>query len=129
MFSNTYDFALRLRRSPAVAETLYHVRGMPPILDGIRPRMKLALIVYLFALSLAAQTPSPSFEKSVQPFLANNCYACHNAKVKTADVDLQQFKTADSLAKEADLWEKAVQKMRTGEMPPKGFPPPKPADV
>lgn len=85
--------------------------------------------VTLLAVSLVAQTPPTAFDKSVQPFLAKTCYACHNSKVKTADVDLQQFKTADSIVKEADLWEKAVEKMRTGEMPPKGFPPPKPADV
>jgi hypothetical protein len=91
--------------------------------------MKIASLACLFAVSLAAQTPAPSFEKSVQPFLSRNCYACHNSKVKTADVDLQQFKTADSIARDSDLWEKAIQKMRTGEMPPKGFPPPKPADV
>src|SRR5690242_17991693 len=91
--------------------------------------MKNPFVSLLLAASLAAQTFPTSFDKSVQPFLAKNCYACHNSKVKTADVDLQQFKTADSIAKEADLWEKAVQKMRTGEMPPKGFPPPKPADV
>jgi mono/diheme cytochrome c family protein len=91
--------------------------------------MKNALLACLLAGSLAAQTSSPSFDKSVQPFLARNCYACHNSKVKTADVDLQQFKTADSIAKESDVWEKAIQKMRTGEMPPKGFPPPRSADV
>src|SRR5690349_7790106 len=88
-----------------------------------------ALFACLLAGSLVAQTPSPSFEKSVQPFLAKNCYACHNSKVNTADVDLQQFKTSDSIGKEAELWEKAIHKMRTGEMPPKGFPPPNPAEV
>jgi hypothetical protein len=91
--------------------------------------MKNPLASLLLAVSLAAQTSPTSFDKSVQPFLARNCYVCHNSKMKTADVDLQQFKTADSITKEADLWEKAVHKMRTGEMPPKGFPPPKPADV
>jgi mono/diheme cytochrome c family protein len=91
--------------------------------------MKIRLLACLFAGSLAAQTPSASFEKSVQPFLAKNCYACHNSKVKTADVDIQQFKTGESIAKEPDFWEKAIQKMRTGEMPPKGFPSPKPSDV
>jgi hypothetical protein len=70
-----------------------------------------------------------TFEGAVQPFLAKNCYLCHNSKLKTAEVDFSQFKT-DALAEQGtETWEKALEKLRRGEMPPKGMPRPKQADI
>lgn len=69
------------------------------------------------------------FSKSVQPFLASHCYACHNEKLKTADVNLAGFKTAKSVADDPELWEKVSTKLRDGTMPPKGMPRPKQPDV
>ena len=40
------------------------------------------------------QTPTqtdPAFEKSVQPFFAKNCYACHNDEEQTANLSLESF--------------------------------------
>jgi len=65
--------------------------------------------------------PSPeaaAFETVVKPFLARNCYLCHGARLKNADVDLQAFETAASVVRDPPTWEKAVMKMRTGQMPP-----------
>src|SRR5262245_45403131 len=66
----------------------------------------------------------PDFEKAVLPFLVENCYACHNAKRKSGELDLEQYKTAASVTQERDSWEHILQKLRTGEMPPKGAPRP-----
>ncbi len=78
----------------------------------------------------AAPSSDPvSFEHTVQPFLAKNCYACHNAKMKTADVDFTRFKTDESTNEAPELWEKAAEKLKTGAMPPKGMPRPKQADI
>src|SRR5579859_149233 len=51
---------------------------------------KLTPIVLLGVLRLAAQsvTPADFFETRVRPVLANNCFVCHNAKLKTAGLDL-----------------------------------------
>src|SRR6185312_12949871 len=51
---------------------------------------RLALVTALGGVSLAAQsvTPADFFETKVRPVLANSCFACHNAKVKTAGLDL-----------------------------------------
>lgn len=64
------------------------------------------------------------FEKSIQPFLAKNCYGCHNDKLKTADVNLAAFKTAASIAADPEVWEKVGIKLQDGTMPPKGLPRP-----
>jgi len=47
------------------------------------------------------------------------CVACHNQRVKTADV---AFDDADlsAVGEHADLWEKAIRKLRAGMMPPPG---------
>ncbi len=70
-----------------------------------------------------------SFDQTVQPFLAKNCIGCHNAKVKTADLDLQSFKTVDAVAEHNEKWEMVLQKIRSGEMPPKPMKRPPDADV
>ncbi len=89
------------------------------------------------AVATIHTSPSPdgaaasgeTFEGAVQPFLAKNCYLCHNSKLKTAEVDFSQFKT-DALAEQGtETWEKALEKLRRGEMPPKGMPRPKQADI
>jgi hypothetical protein len=65
----------------------------------------------------------------VQPFLAENCYACHNAKRSSGSLNLEQFKTAADIAEHRETWEHVVQKLQTGEMPPKGAPRPEAAEV
>ena len=75
-----------------------------------------------------AQT-APSFEKTILPFMADNCVYCHNAKKQSGGLNLELFKTADSLTTSRDNWDHILQKMQTGEMPPKGAPKPDPAEV
>jgi mono/diheme cytochrome c family protein len=72
------------------------------------------------ALSAPARPSSEpaAFETVVKPFLARNCYLCHNDRLKNADVDLQAYGTTASIVRDPQTWEKAVVKMRTGQMPP-----------
>ncbi len=88
----------------------------------------LAAAIVLFA-AVSAACAADTFSQSVQPLLAKNCYLCHSAKNKTADVDLSQFTAAPSLAHDPELWEKVATKLRDGTMPPKGMPRPKQADA
>jgi len=72
----------------------------------------------------AAPPTQESFDEVVQPFLTKNCTGCHNSKLKTADLDVTAFKTLDSVANANPEWAKILQKIRSGEMPPKGVPRP-----
>ena len=54
--------------------------------------------------------------------LANNCVACHNDQLASGGLDLAKFSTATSIIQHRDGWERIVQKVRTGEMPPEGLP-------
>ena len=66
----------------------------------------------------------PDFEKSVLPFLVENCYACHNERRKSGELNLEQFKTAASILQQRETWEHVLLKLQAGEMPPKGAPRP-----
>src|SRR5215470_19315981 len=68
------------------------------------------------------------FEKAVLPFLVENCYACHNERRKSGELNLEQFKTAASMIQQRETWEHVLQKLQAGEMPPKGAPRPDPAE-
>jgi mono/diheme cytochrome c family protein len=72
-------------------------------------------------------TPEAAFAKTVQPFLAGNCVGCHNAKVKTANLDLTQFNSVQSVRANLKVWKKVAWKLQEGEMPPAKLPRPKPA--
>ena len=47
------------------------------------------------------------------------CVACHNQRVKTAGIAFDNADPRD-VSKDADLWEKALRKLRGGMMPPPG---------
>ncbi len=81
------------------------------------------------AVTAPAASASSEFETTVKPFLNRTCYACHNAQLKNADVNLQAFETEASVARDLDTWEKVVVRLRTGQMPPQGIPRPPEAEV
>ena len=70
----------------------------------------------------SSQVAKASFERDVQPLLANNCASCHNDELASGGLDLAKFSTASSMIQHRDGWERIVQKVRTGEMPPEGLP-------
>jgi mono/diheme cytochrome c family protein len=82
----------------------------------------------LLAPSQHAQT-APSFEKTVLPFLEENCVYCHNAKKQSGGLDLSQYKTLDAINQHRDQWEHILGRLHAGDMPPKGAPKPDVAQV
>src|SRR6266436_8535867 len=71
-----------------------------------------------FCLPLAAEAPD------VFAFVEKSCVGCHNAKLKSGDVDLKTLHTAKRFAEDREIWEKVVEKLQTGKMPPPGTPQP-----
>ncbi len=91
-----------------------------------------ATLAFAVALCVSvAGSPEPAQNASPSPVAAvtsaaparalvdTYCVACHNQRVKTAGI---AFDTADlsDVSKDADLWEKALRKLRGGMMPPPG---------
>src|SRR5580698_9911271 len=66
------------------------------------------------------QTPAANAHGAL---IQRYCLGCHNDKLKTANISFQ----AANLSKVADnpaLWEKALHKLQTNQMPPAGLPGP-----
>jgi mono/diheme cytochrome c family protein len=87
--------------------------------------------IYLVFQLLPATTAlaADNFPKVVQPFLTRNCVGCHNAKNASGEVNLQKFTSMESMIEGRETFESVINKVRSGEMPPKGMPRPKEADV
>ncbi len=85
----------------------------------------IALSAFLRAHGQESGRPDP-FAQSVMPFLSQNCYACHSEKPAIGKLDIKSLETAASALESRESWEKILQKLRTGEMPPPGLPRPDP---
>ena len=72
-----------------------------------------------------AQQATPSASSSRQ-LLDRYCVTCHNARLETAGLSLEQIDVANvgSDTGGAEIWEKVVRKLRTGTMPPATRPQP-----
>lgn len=71
-----------------------------------------------------APHPSVTFETVVQPLLEKNCYVCHNENLKSGGLNLEAYKSAESVLQDRDRWDKILHRLDSGEMPPKGMPRP-----
>ena len=95
-------------------------------------RAKLALaaiaVTILSFQASEAQTPAaaskaaPASEAN-QALVQKYCATCHSDRVKTAGLTLQSLNVANP-SDHADVWERAIRKVRVGAMPPQGMPRP-----
>ena len=61
--------------------------------------------------------------KTAKAVIQQYCLACHNAKLKTAGLVLENADTAH-IGEHPEIWEKVARTLRTGEMPPQLMPRP-----
>src|SRR5690242_18420796 len=86
-----------------------------------------AIVMLALAVTSAPGQGSPAddtFLRSVRPFFAKNCYACHNPKLNTGGLNLEVYTSAALLSRDQDESEKILKRLQAGEMPPKGLPRP-----
>jgi len=86
---------------------------------------RIAGVAGVVLLGAAVAGRGPEFADTVAPLIRQNCLACHNAKLVTAGLDLERMLEAGA-AGSPEIWEKVLEKLRAGEMPPKGRPRPDP---
>ncbi len=82
----------------------------------------------LLAVATAGAQPQ-NFAGTVKPLLTKSCSPCHNEQNASGSVNIKPFTEASSLSAYRDDWERIVKKIRSGEMPPKGFPRPAQAQI
>lgn len=89
-------------------------------------------VVFVSALAQAvalAQSPALTQNRDPNPLLSQRavldryCVTCHNQKLKTAGLLLDNLDLAH-VGDHAEQWEKVVRKLRAGMMPPAGLPRP-----
>jgi uncharacterized protein DUF1592/uncharacterized protein DUF1588/uncharacterized protein DUF1587/uncharacterized protein DUF1585/uncharacterized protein DUF1595 len=87
-------------------------------------RSLLSVSCYLLFQMAGLQAAPPQQATSDQRALINKyCVTCHNERLRTAGILLDKADVAN-VSSSADMWEKVVRKVRTGEMPPAGLPRP-----
>src|SRR5215469_7420040 len=95
---------------------------------GLNILWKLALASLAASPGLPAQTIPSENQSALTPraLFDHYCVACHNQKLKTANLQLD---TLDLLriAQNSQVLEKVVRKLRAGMMPPAGMRRPDPA--
>lgn len=93
-------------------------------------RIRIATLAAACVLTASGQSVDVAgFNKNVQPIIKNNCTGCHNEALSSGNVNLAPFLNASTVPTQRGGWEKIIQKIRSGEMPPKGIPRPAVAAV
>ncbi len=87
-----------------------------------RPVFLLIALLSLANPALAAE-PAP-----LRAFLESHCYDCHDAATKKQGLDLASLKFALDDRAAFDTWVKVLDKVKSGEMPPKKKPQPAAAE-
>src|SRR5579864_3301070 len=90
------------------------------------------LIIALMAVTTiptaSPQSPSVlpgSWLGREQALVNQYCLGCHSTKLKTGGIALEGL-DINHLSDQADVWERVLRKVRSGEMPPRGLPRPTP---
>jgi len=80
-------------------------------------------------LASAAPATPTGFDTAVKPVLQKSCSGCHNASLNSGGVNLVPYLDSATVLEDRPSWEKILQKIQQGEMPPKGAPRPSEAQV
>jgi hypothetical protein len=90
----------------------------------VRSTVPLAVGGVVVALALMVMRPervigqSDEFDTSVRPVLAGTCMNCHNDRAASGGLSVTGLMSAGSLVEQRAAWEKMLQRLRTGDMPP-----------
>lgn len=71
-----------------------------------------------------AVATTPTFATEIRPVVARFCAPCHAGKSAAGGLDLDRFRTEQSVVQNPAVWIKVVANVRGGHMPPKGSPRP-----
>src|SRR3954471_6687651 len=100
----------------------------------IRVGTLLLLMAFSASLQTKAQAPAPaqSSSNAVQDphraMLSTYCFTCHNDRAKLGGLSLENL-NLQTPAENAQIWEKALRKLRGRLMPPPGNPQPSQKDI
>ena len=88
----------------------------------------IACVAPITVLLVSGQSPQALDAAAQRAVVDRYCVVCHNAKLKTASLELDKLDLAH-LGDHAETGEKVVRKLRAGMMPPVGMPRPDAAAI
>ena len=96
MHGRAYSSTVKRRLNALRALTTVTIRGSVQRLTA--PAAVLAICALAGLSPSAGNPPLPTaFESSVQPFLADHCYDCHDTRHHKANLDLEKFQTSQAV--------------------------------
>ncbi len=78
----------------------------------------LFLLTFIGTASRAADTPQARMDEKHRAFLRSYCTECHNANKQKGKVRLDDVSFALDTVQRADLWQRMLNQINSGEMPP-----------
>src|SRR5262245_27084418 len=105
-----------------VAWCILHLSGRPKLKLPMDRRIFAFLSGGVVALALLG-AQAPSTRTDPRTFLDTYCIACHNQKLRTAGLALDSADVSKPGAN-PEIWERVIEKLRAGSMPPPGRPRP-----
>ena len=90
--------------------------------------MRHLLIAVLATGIVSAAEPEVHFPKKHFAFFENYCLDCHDAATEKGDVNLEDLPFRIQTIEQADLWQKVLATLNSGEMPPEKKEQPEPAE-
>ena len=82
-------------------------------------------VVIAWALGVAAivSAQTDADAHAVAPLAEQYCFQCHGPQTQTAGIDLATLVTERPLVRNRETWERVIEALDEGEMPPAGAPP------
>jgi hypothetical protein len=75
----------------------------------------------------AADAPQAALDAKHRAFFKDNCLSCHNAEKQKGKLRLDNIAFSVDMVEKADLWQKVLNSINSGEMPPEDEKQPDPA--
>src|SRR5436190_12801147 len=87
-------------------------------------RLCFSSVAFTFAIftpvaAASAQDRVAAFKAKIKPFLEAHCIECHGPDTKKAGLRLDELKADFADARTAGQWIKVLDKVHSGEMPPR----------
>src|SRR5215510_4504365 len=72
-----------------------------------------------FSTVFGQDAPRPAgdtFQTTVLPVLAKNCFSCHSDRLQTSGLSLEAFHEPSQALQKPDVWVKVLDKLKPGTM-------------
>lgn len=88
-----------------------------------RPSLSLSLVLCLAcALGNIGKANAADLPPQIRALLVERCLGCHSTEKRQGELDLQQFRTLDQVRRQPLVWQRVLEQLANGEMPPKDAP-------